>query len=223
MAINNILGDETLFSRIVKSIVQECTAAEPTITRYDTICGDGDCGTTLLSGAQAMMNGLENGVIPASSISRGMQSLAEIVVNAMGGTSGAIYGIFLSAMAAAIAQDDEDSISFRMMVDAAQHAISTLMCFTGARVGDRTLMDALIPFMDELQASSQSKEGVAAVEAALQKAVKGCEGTRFLESRFGRSTYVNDEDSGQEENGGLPDPGACGIVAVLTGIVKGLS
>lgn len=204
------------------------TAQEPTITRNDTILGDGDCGTTLLAGITAVARGLDAGILPVSSLSRGMATLAELVTDAMGGTSGAIYGIFLSALAAALSRsyNEETSLNGRYFALALSDALEVLKGFTGARISDRTLMDALIPFVMTFKEVSQDKNTVDALCFAIQSAADGCESTRYMESRFGRSTYVGDTAAGTNDTGPsatqIPDPGACGIVAVLTGLLNAI-
>jgi dihydroxyacetone kinase len=85
----------------------------------------------------------------------------------------------------------------------------------------------LIPFVSTLDhATKDQPRGIAALEAAVAEASVGCENTRYLQARFGRSAYISDESGVQKINGEevtrLPDPGACGLVAVLTGLLKGL-
>lgn len=204
------------------------TAQEPTITKNDTILGDGDCGTTLLAGITAVARGLDAGTLPVSSLSRGMVTLAELVTDAMGGTSGAIYGIFLSALAAALSRsyDEETGLNGRYFALALSDALEVLKGFTGARIGDRTLMDALIPFVTTFKDVSHDKNTVDALSYAIQSAANGCKATQYMESRFGRSTYVGNTAAGTSYTGPspteVPDPGACGIVAVLTGLLNAL-
>ena len=59
--------------------------------------GDGDCGTTLLAGAQAAYALTEQSGDSLSSLSKGLMKLASAVRSGMGGTSGALYGIFLNS------------------------------------------------------------------------------------------------------------------------------
>lgn len=128
----------------------------------------------------------------------------------MGGTSGAIYAIFLNAVANNLvnfsAQDKEVSSLLRSSLQA---GLGELCRYTPARIGHRTLMDALIPFVETL-----SKTG--AFDDALQEAKKGAEGTRQMEAALGRASYVGKERF--EEEGGIPDPGALGIISILRGI-----
>ncbi|CEJ61435.1 hypothetical protein PMG11_09970 [Penicillium brasilianum] len=220
--------DPNMFTKIIDGILIEVMVQEPTITQYDVVLGDGDCGTTLLTGATALRNALLEGLINPGDLSLGMLALAEVVTNAMGGTSGAIYGIFLSAFAASLSKSfvESEGITAQYFAGALSQALQSLMRFTGARVGDRTLMDALIPFVEEFERSTKSMSSIEAVKAATAAAIAGCEATRNFEARFGRSTYVSDEQGLEvtnEETTRLPDPGACGIVAVLNGIVKAIN
>lgn len=65
--------------------------------------GDGDCGTTLLSGPAAVIAALDDKTINAASLSNGMMSVANAIARiSMSGTSGALYAVFFTALASAI-------------------------------------------------------------------------------------------------------------------------
>lgn len=185
-----------------KSIENGCNAVikeEPTITEYDTIVGDGDCGYTLRDGAKQVLS-----FIAGKDLSSLPQTVAALVhdleVN-MGGTSGALYCIFLTALAGALAT--ESSIA-----QALQVALDQLMKYTRARLGDRTMMDALIPFVETLAKTGD-------VQRAIADSKTGVEGTKKMEAKLGRSTYL-DESATQ----GVPDPGAYGLWVLLSGMAE---
>ena len=81
----------------------------------------------------------------------------------MGGTSGALYSIYLSALAQGVAQSNLSKVTVPVLAKAAEFALTALGKYTPARVGDRTLVDALDPFVKEL---SESHNLWKAVEAA---------------------------------------------------------
>lgn len=174
-------------------------AAEPTITEYDTIVGDGDCGYTLRDGAKQVLAS-----IATQDLTRLPQTVAQLVseleVN-MGGTSGALYCIYLTALAGALASESSVPAALKA-------ALEQLMKYTRARLGDRTMMDALIPFIETLAATGDTGQ-------AVQKAREGVEGTKKMEAKLGRSTYL-DESATQ----GVPDPGAYGLLVLLEGMSK---
>lgn len=129
----------------------------------------------------------------------------------MGGTSGAIYAIFLNAVANNLVASSGSHNEVAPLLRASlQLGLGELCRYTPARIGHRTLMDALIPFVETFaQDSSISK--------AVDEAKKGAEGTRRMEAALGRASYVGKERF--EEEGGIPDPGALGIVSILRGIL----
>lgn len=133
----------------------------------------------------------------------------------MGGTSGAIYAIFLNAVSNALARlsdTDQAPSNAESVKSALRDGLEELCKYTLARKGHRTLMDALIPFVDTLQSGS--------LQDAYQEARKGAESTRRMEAAMGRASYVGKDVF--IEQGGVPDPGALGVVSVLRGMYIGL-
>lgn len=202
-------------------------AAEPEITRLDTIAGDGDCGTTLARGAGAVLAACETGEIDTASLSHGVMSISNIVTHAMGGTSGALYAIYFAALAAGLTdahaisgEEAEAPALFPLLARAAVVALEKLKGVTAAREGDRTMMDALIPFVAALDAA-KARPAREALQSALVATEAGCKKTEELESVFGRASYVSAEDEGSLK--GIADPGALGLVALVKGILEGLS
>jgi dihydroxyacetone kinase len=105
----------------------------------------------------------------------------------MGGTPGAIFGIFLAALATLATSLRANppsllnpSAGYAKTIAA---ATTSLKQYTGAREGDRTVMDVLLPFAAKLEERGSFEK---AVETAKEKA----EATRFLKPKFGRSSYV---------------------------------
>ena len=120
----------------------------------------------------------------------------------MGGTSGALYCIFLTALAAALASEDS-------VAGALKAALEQLCKYTRARLGDRTMMDALIPFVETLSETGD-------VEMAVSRAGEGVDGTKTMEAKLGRSTYLD-----ESATRGVPDPGAYGLLVLLRGMAEG--
>ena len=174
-------------------------SAEPTITHYDEIVGDGDCGYTLRDGAKQVLTFIANKDL--SQLPDTISALVHDLEVNMGGTSGALYCIYLTALAASLAS--ETSIAAAL-----DRALSQLMQYTRARLGDRTMLDCLIPFVEALKKGD-------GVEKALDEARKGVEGTKELEAKLGRSTYLD-----ESATKGVPDPGAYGLLILLEGMCR---
>lgn len=142
-----------------------------------------------------------------------LQNVIQVVELAMDGTSGAIYAIFLNALAHGLRQNSPSSptpITPQIWAKALESSLQALGRYTPAKPGDRTLMDALYPFVDTL-----SKTGN--VDAAAKAADQGAQGTKGMKASLGRTVYVGGE--GWEN---VPDPGAHGLAELLLGLNEGL-
>lgn len=131
----------------------------------------------------------------------------------MDGTSGAIYAIFLNALVHALSTagpEGEQQITAKTWSAALKQSCEALSRYTPARPGDRTLIDALYPFVDTLAATGDVREAAKASRAA-------AEGTKGMVASLGRTVYVGGE--GYQE---VPDPGAWGLACFFLG-VAGLS
>lgn len=129
----------------------------------------------------------------------------------MDGTSGAIFSIYLNSLVASLrTATSSGTLSPKDWSTAASTALKGLQTVTPAREGDRTLMDALIPFVATLEKSGD-------VQEAARAARRGADGTMGMRAKLGRSVYV-----GEEAYGRVPDPGAVGLAGFLEGLAGGL-
>ncbi|KAF3168740.1 hypothetical protein TWF225_011486 [Orbilia oligospora] len=196
-----------LLTKISSSLLTKIQSEEPTITKYDTLVGDGDCGTTLLKGVTSINDAFKNGKVDTTDLSTTFESIAEIVESSMGGTSGAIYGIFLNAFVNNLRNSNDGEKSLQTILQKSlSNALQELCTFTLARKGHRTLMDTLIPFVETFQQTGD-------LNKAVEEAGKGCEETKKMEAKLGRASYVSHEQV--EKDGGVMDPGALGLKCIL--------
>ena len=203
--------------KVLGSALKSVIAAEPAITRYDTIVGDGDCGVGLKRGAESVLKLLED---PSSNLTddlvTAVNRIVTIVENTMDGTSGAIYAIFLNALAHGLrAQDKKDTVtpaSPAVWAEALSYSREALAKYTPAQPGDRTMIDALVPFCTGLM---EKKD----VQAAAKAAEDGSEATKYMHASLGRAVYVGGEE---EWVGKIPDPGAYGLAEFFKGLAQAL-
>ncbi|KAH3674614.1 hypothetical protein WICMUC_003160 [Wickerhamomyces mucosus] len=202
------LFDFEYFQKILKSGVDELIKQEPHITKLDTLVGDGDCGTTLVSGGSGIVENFKS--IPSSSVSEALHKISEIVEDKMGGTSGGLYSIFLSGLSHGIINNgsSDQNIDNEILAKSLKVAQDTLYKYTSARVGDSTVIDALEPFITEFNKSLDFSKAVEAAD-------KGARSTGDFEAKFGRASYV-------ENSSNIADPGAIGLVAFLRGVQRAL-
>ena len=207
--------DPAVLEKSLRKACNDLIAAEPDLTRWDTVMGDGDCGETLKTGATALLSALDQGLAKKGSIVEVLHEVEEIVESKMGGTLGGILGIFFVSLRAAV----EKNIGLASSADgvialwgvALTTALQNLRRYTPAKIGDRTVMDTLIPFAGVI--------GQKGFDAGVEAAVKGAEGTKALAPKLGRATYVGAGSSGDELP---PDPGAWGAMVVIKGLKDGI-
>ncbi|KAJ2388173.1 Dihydroxyacetone kinase 2 [Coemansia sp. RSA 2611] len=196
---------------VIASAYGNVVAEEPKVTHLDQVMGDGDCGHVLLSGATAIYEASENTQLPLNDPPAALARISSIVEDAMGGTSGIIYCLFLDGLAQQLRRldcNDSGSLTSKLWGQAMLGALDTLYQYTTARPGHRTLIDALQPFAATLASAGT-------LEQALEAACKGAEATAHMQAKRGRAVYVQQKES-------LADAGAVGLVSVLKGIVSAL-
>lgn len=202
--------DGKKFAKALAAAMNQLIAKESLITRCDTMVGDGDCGETLKAGALGILEVLEKDSSFKNNLDDPVATLSaitEIVEEKMGGTSGGIYAIYLTSLVVELLE--ADTFDTPAVASAMYNALyDGLFKYTRARQGGRTLVDTLQPFVNKFKESSD-------LAALVEAARKGCENTPNMEARFGRASYVSESDINGE--GGVPDPGAVGLLAIIDG------
>ncbi|KAF7231671.1 triokinase/FMN cyclase isoform X2 [Nothobranchius furzeri] len=184
------------------------------LNSLDRAAGDGDCGNTHAQAARAIQNWLQDHVVPGCP-GQLLSVLAGLVQEKMGGSSGALYSLFLTAAAGHVTEGRSDAASWARALHAGTQAMRR---YGGADPGDRTMLDALCPAADELMKLTTTPPSgtMAVLQAAVQKATSGAEATRDLTARAGRASYI------AADRVTLPDPGAVAVAAILRAVMETL-
>ncbi|CAN7995484.1 unnamed protein product [Ixodes hexagonus] len=176
------------------AIIRACDSLllhEKELNKLDSESGDGDCGTTLATGAQGVLAYLETrpslahpGVV--------MVQLSHVASSSMGGTSGAIYSLLFLGAAKAF----EILSGYNAWVAALELGMQLVMKYSMAHVGDRTMLDTLDAALRALQ-SNQGASSHEEVQKNLHDALKAMSAavalTLNMKPRAGRATYVNQD------------------------------
>ncbi|KAJ3994626.1 DAK1/DegV-like protein [Lentinula boryana] len=229
---------------VKKGIMGACRAVldeEALLTEYDTIVGDGDCGTTFSRGAKAILSAIETQQLEVNKLSPGqlVHCVGEILEDNMGGTIGALFAIFFTAWSSAITRmihPSMTSISPIHFMDTLPDALNSLAHHTSAKPGDRTIMDALYPLCNAPVSSPDSREGKEGSKSSLahdyrqdqdgnfnlvaeacRRAHEGALSTKGMKPKLGRAVYVQLK----EELELPPDPGAWGVAVLAQGFLDG--
>ena len=171
--------------------------AEEPLNALDLKSGDGDTGTTLATAARALRGALDR--LPLADITQLYRAIGLELSQTMGGSSGVLLAIFFAAAGDA-------SASGKDTVDALKDALERIQQVGGAQRGDRTMIDALAPALDELP------NGLAAAAAAARK---GADATaKITRARAGRASYLSEKNLA-----GHNDPGAEAVALLFERLV----
>jgi triose/dihydroxyacetone kinase / FAD-AMP lyase (cyclizing) len=180
--------------RALETICETLSSLEGELNALDAKVGDGDTGSTFATAARVLLSELDR--LPFADPPALCAAIGARLAMVMGGSSGILVSIGVSAMAGAVGPDGDWAAALREGVRRIQH-------YGGAREGERTMLDAMLPAVAALEAGG----GIAAAAAAARR---GADRTKELRARAGRSSYVR-----AEALAGHPDPGAVAVAAVL--------
>lgn len=178
--------------------------AEPELARMDSVAGDGDHGRGMIKGVTAALDAARRlgGDAGVASV---LRAAGDAWGAKAGGTSGILWGQFLGAVGERLG-DDAESLAGADLAAAVRSGTETMQRLGKAQLGDKTMMDALVPFTDELERRIADGEAVpAAWAAAAAVATQAAATTAGLRPRLGRARPLADRSVG------TPDPGATSL------------
>ena len=160
------------------------------LSDIDSKFGDGDHGITITKIAKLMDERAE--AWDEESIKDFLDDLGMAAMAVRGGSAGPLYGTLISGLGAQLG-DDENELS----ADAARRmfagCLAEMQDITNAQVGDKTMMDALIPAVEAAQACEAEGDDAAAVFAAAAEAAEaGARASEGFASKFGRARSYGD-------------------------------
>lgn len=185
---------------------------EAELGRIDAVAGDGDHGRGMVKGADAALAAAERAAQASAGPSFILRKAGQAWAAAAGGTSGVLWGAGLESAAASL---DDNSTNFdRNAIATAVHAFSTAITDLGrAKTGDKTIVDALLPFVDSLELALLSgKEPASAWASAAATATSAAAATAALTPKLGRARPL------AEKSIGTPDAGATSFGLIVTAL-----
>ena len=192
-------------SQIERAIRTTCATVlrnEHYFADLDGLAGDGDFGTSLATGFRQFEKEWDE--IPKTDIGAMLLKISMIVSKHVGGSSGPIWGT--GFMKAALLTRGKTEITLDDLAAMLGSAIEGIQARGGAQLGDKTLLDALIPVHERLKAGGE--KGAALKEAA-DAADTAIDETRSLVAHRGRASQVG------ERSANTPDPGIVAIATIL--------
>ena len=198
---------------VLRTMAQTIVDNADYFAQLDSVAGDGDFGYSLRNGFEVVVADYDT--FDRSTIGALLKKIGFVMSAKVGGVSGPIWGTaFLRAAAAA---GDRTEITPEEVIAMLRASIAGIMQRGDASLGDKTLLDALVPAVDSLEASladpaTVGDHGVAAIQAAADVAVKAAEDTKPMIAKRGRAAYTG------ERSIGSVDAGATAIGVILQAI-----
>lgn len=181
------------------------------LVQLDAAIGDGDHGTNMVRGFEAVVQALDaDGGSPPGKL---LILAGRTLVSTVGGASGPLWGSALRSGGRALG--DQANFDGGQLVNVLAAALASVKDLGTASLGDKTMVDALEPAVETLR--SRLAEGLAlerALDDAAEAAEAGMRATIPLQARKGRASYLGERSVGHQ------DPGATSTALIVRALQK---
>jgi dihydroxyacetone kinase-like protein len=198
---------------ILKTMAKTIVDNTVYFSELDEVVGDGDFGYSLRSGFEVVQSDQET--FDHSTVGALLKKVGFVISSKVGGSSGPIWGT--AFLRAAKEAGDRTEVTHDEVIAILRAAVTGIMDRGGASLGEKTLLDSLVPAVDALEAGLQRPEaatdhGIAAVQAAADAATAAAEATKPMLAMRGRAAYTG------ERSIGSVDAGATAVGVILQSI-----
>lgn len=181
---------------------------EDYLGKLDAIAGDGDHGVGMVRGIHAAVSEAKTNT---GGVGHVMVAAGNAFGDRAGGTSGILWGIFISAIGNALGNIER--VDAEKLHSALELATESLVNKSKAKLGDKTMLDTLLPFLDALDEQLGDGKNMAdAWKHASEVAQKCAEATAALSPKIGRARPL------AERSIGTPDPGAISMALIIKAV-----
>ncbi|MEY9325420.1 dihydroxyacetone kinase family protein [Sinorhizobium fredii] len=194
-------------AQLIGNIADALKEAEEELGRIDAFAGDGDHGQGMRRGSAAALEAAKAAVAAGAGAASVLAAAGDAWADRAGGTSGAIWGLALRSWSNAFS--DDEKVSDGAVGKGARLALDGVTRLGRARVGDKTLVDALVPFVEALEREAVAGKPLGdSWNAAARAAQDAADATSSLTPKLGRARPL------AEKSIGHPDAGAVSLALV---------
>jgi phosphoenolpyruvate---glycerone phosphotransferase subunit DhaL len=199
-------------SIIVKNLIKIIQNNKDYLSEVDGAIGDGDHGVNMNKGFTLCETKLGDSKV---SMSEALNVLGKTLIMEIGGSMGPLYGTLFMGLSKA--GKDRETIDKHAFGEMLQSASEGLQAFDKAKVGDKTLVDTLVPAIDAFNAAVASEKSFKeALEDMKVAAEKGKESTRDMVAKIGRASRLG------ERSRGILDAGATSCNLILQSMANSI-
>jgi dihydroxyacetone kinase len=191
---------------VVRRMSEVITENEVYFCELDSAAGDGDFGMSLSKGFREVLARADE--LDDGDVFRFLRGCSLIISEHCGGASGPLWGSAFGA--AASSAKGKDALKLADVAEMFSEAVSAIQKRGGAKLGDKTLLDALIPATEALKDAAERDASMeAAFAGAARAASEGAERTKEMSASKGRAAYVGERSIGD------PDAGAVAVATLF--------
>jgi dihydroxyacetone kinase/dihydroxyacetone kinase-like protein len=199
-------GAQQQVDLVVRTIAETAVENEKYFGDLDAVVGDGDFGYSLARGFEKVLEGWAD--IDRGDVGTFLKKVGMIVTSRIGGTSGPIWGT--GFLRAGMTAGPTDMLTGEQVVAMLRASVEGIKARGQSDVGDKTLLDALVPMTDRLEQELQAGADAAkAVEAMAAAARQAADATAEMVAKRGRASYTGERSRGSVDAGAM-------AVAVIT-------
>jgi dihydroxyacetone kinase-like protein len=196
---------------VVRVIADTVLENEQYFSELDGVVGDGDFGYSIARGFEKVLQEWDN--MDHSLPGNFLKKVSSAIVSAVGGVSGTIWGT--AFLRAGMTLGTKAEITRPDVIAMFRSAIEGMKKRGNSDLGDKTLLDALIPAVDTLEkAFNEGKETTVALDEAAAVARASAEATRPMIAKRGRAAYTG------ERSIGTLDAGAVAMAVLFEAVSK---
>ncbi len=201
---------------VVRELIKTINANRDFLSEIDGLIGDGDHGVNMSKGFTGCGTRLDAMGDQAKALPAAFEQLSKALMEDIGGSMGPLYGQFFLGFVNTL--EPYEKMDAALFADALAAAVANVQGMGNAQVGDKTLIDSMVPARDAFRAALESGADFAACLAAMSEAAeKGKDSTKNLQARIGRSARLGPRSIG------VLDAGATSCCLILQSIGKSLT
>lgn len=198
---------------VVQEVIHTIQENRNYLSEVDSAGGDGDHGINMNKGFTIAEKECNEKQI--QTMSDGFRIISQVLVNKIGGSMGPLYGSFFRGLA--VVSKNETAITKEIFGKMLVKAYQNISILTEAKVGDKTLMDVLVPAVERYQEREKEKNFDECLKDMLAAAESGLESTKQLVANIGRASRIGDRSIGYQ------DAGATSCYLILTALTKSMT
>jgi dihydroxyacetone kinase-like protein len=186
---------KTLLQKMLDSALSAIEKNLAYLNQLDSATGDGDHGTAILAAMKAAAAAKKDGTLAAA-----LETVGWDVMSGTNGSTSALTGSFFVGMSGAADADELDAAQTAAVFEA---GLANVQTATKAKVGDKTLMDALIPAIEAVSVRKDTGSLAEMFRFAAQAAQKGADSTKDLVAKHGRAKNLGERSKGNLDAGAV--------------------